>query len=289
MSVKFFGQYLIESGEIDASQLREALALMRKQNRTLGEITIQQAFLSRAQATLVNRRQRTDDHPFGELALALGLLTRDELDNVLAIQKETHLLLGEALVQLGHVAERLLEPLLADFKADQAPYTGAGTPLPDALGDDGLAPIVVDLLPRLCLRIAGLHAKMAPGFPLDRCPPFPFRASVVARTQQGLSISLLGDRRFAGAVAGGTREVDVEARRDAFIQDGLGEFMNIVVGSAVSVYESRGHRTRIEPPVLGVLPTTGWGFDVAVTKGRAYLVLGAASRTPRLRCSGSCA
>ena len=32
---KFFGQYLIEEGDIDAAQLRDALALMKRKNRTM--------------------------------------------------------------------------------------------------------------------------------------------------------------------------------------------------------------------------------------------------------------
>lgn len=40
MAVKFFGQFLIEQGEIDAGQLREALDLMDSENKQLGEIGI---------------------------------------------------------------------------------------------------------------------------------------------------------------------------------------------------------------------------------------------------------
>ena len=38
MGVKFFGQFLIEQGEIDASHVREALELMEDTNPTLGEL-----------------------------------------------------------------------------------------------------------------------------------------------------------------------------------------------------------------------------------------------------------
>ena len=38
MAVKFFGQFLIERGEIDAAQLHDALALMNTENKQLGEI-----------------------------------------------------------------------------------------------------------------------------------------------------------------------------------------------------------------------------------------------------------
>ena len=38
MSIKFFGQYLIEQGVVDSDQIRAALKLMDQENRSLGEL-----------------------------------------------------------------------------------------------------------------------------------------------------------------------------------------------------------------------------------------------------------
>ena len=62
MSVVFFGQFLIERGEIDEAELREALNLMEYENRTLGEIAVDVNYTSAADARRVNGEQRRLDH-----------------------------------------------------------------------------------------------------------------------------------------------------------------------------------------------------------------------------------
>ena len=40
MSVKFFGQFLLESGEVDPGHLREAIRLMNRTNKRLGTLAV---------------------------------------------------------------------------------------------------------------------------------------------------------------------------------------------------------------------------------------------------------
>ncbi len=74
MGLRFFGQFLIERGEIDSSQLREVLDLMERENRTLGELAVDAGFASAADCRRVNGEQRRLDRPFGELAQEMGVL-----------------------------------------------------------------------------------------------------------------------------------------------------------------------------------------------------------------------
>ena len=53
MGVKIFGQYLIEQGEIDSAQLRAALELMDRENRSLGELATAEGILSAERADKV--------------------------------------------------------------------------------------------------------------------------------------------------------------------------------------------------------------------------------------------
>jgi hypothetical protein len=46
MAVKFFGQFLIEPGEIDAEQLCAALELMRAENKQFGRIGVEKGVLA---------------------------------------------------------------------------------------------------------------------------------------------------------------------------------------------------------------------------------------------------
>ena len=99
MSVVFFGQFLIERGEIDAVQLREALDLMEQENRTLGELAAAAGYATAADARRVNGEQRRLDLPFGEIALRMGVLNSVELEDLLLVQHETRLHLHDAIAR----------------------------------------------------------------------------------------------------------------------------------------------------------------------------------------------
>ena len=49
MSIKFFGQFLIEQGEVDAGHVRAALDLLGQTNRSLGAVAIDEGFRSSSQ------------------------------------------------------------------------------------------------------------------------------------------------------------------------------------------------------------------------------------------------
>ena len=64
MGVKFFGQFLIEQGEVDSSQLREALDLLARTNRSVGQIAVAEGMLTQADAERVHTSQRNVDKPW---------------------------------------------------------------------------------------------------------------------------------------------------------------------------------------------------------------------------------
>jgi hypothetical protein len=72
--VKFFGQFLIDSGEVDASHVREALHFMDVENPQLGQVAIAQGFMQTHDVTRVHAEQRNRDLSFGDLAVEMGLL-----------------------------------------------------------------------------------------------------------------------------------------------------------------------------------------------------------------------
>ena len=150
MSVKFFGQFLIEQGEIDAGQLREALERMQSRNRSLGDLAIAEGLLAPGDAERINAAQREVDRPFGELAVSMGLLPAEDVEKLLRRQREQRLPLGEALLELGHLPVTRLGALLDCFKIDQSPYETGQILLPSALTRLRLAPLILDLLPRFC-------------------------------------------------------------------------------------------------------------------------------------------
>ena len=57
---------------------------------------------------------------------------------------------------------------------------------------------------------------------------------------------------------------------DEMIDDGMGEFINILSGNALALLESRGIDAELEPPQAGVMPTGGSRFDPSIGRDLAY-------------------
>ncbi len=274
MGVKFFGQFLIEQGEVDAGQLREALDLLDETNRTLGQIAVDEGVLTRDGAEEVNRAQRHTDKSFGDLAVELRLMDHSALVACLRIQRESRLMVGEALVRLGHVAADRLPTLLDAFKSDQAPYAvGVRFQLPDPLANNRIAPYVLDLLPKFSRRIADITVKVGEPQVLAELPPFPFRISLPIHSYRSLEITLVGDRAFCARIAAATSGLDERALDPSLLRDGVGEFLNVLCGNAMSALDRDGVETRLGVPDYDAELTDGWLFDLATSRGRAALVL----------------
>ena len=52
---------------------------------------------------------------FGEIAVELGFLSKDEIDTLLEMQKESHIRIGEVLILLGAVTREDMEEALEEF------------------------------------------------------------------------------------------------------------------------------------------------------------------------------
>lgn len=273
MSLKFFGQFLIECGEIDGWQLAEALALADRTNRTIGELARADGLISELAADRVNDRQRREDRPFGELAVEMGLLTGEQVEHLLRRQRETRLFLGEALVRLGHLPEDRLPGLLERFKIDQAAYEVRRGALPPELEGCRAAACVIDLLPKLGLRIARLRLKIARSDGQPRDVLYERGAAIRIHGRPGLELGITADRELARALAAGTAGVPPDRCDAALVLDGLGEFLNVLAGTAMGVLEREGHATRLDPPRLAPESFRGSAFDLVSLEGRGILFL----------------
>ena len=274
MSVKFFGQFLIERGEIDAGQLREALERMQERNLPLGDLAIAAGLLSPEDAAMLGEAQREVDRPFGELAVAQGLLSPELLDRLLRHQRETRLPLGEALVALGHLPATRLGALLDQFKIDQSPYASGARQLPRELAGVRVVALALDLLPRFCMRVARLHVKLAPARTHGGGGGWPHRVALGVRGAQDLELGIATDGEFASTLAAGLAGGAAEASRgDAAVA----RFLGLLVGHAIASLESEGVFARSESARAGALPAAGHAFDWISTSGRGMLVVGASA------------
>ncbi len=274
MAVKFFGQFLIDQGEVDASHVREALDLMEDANPTLGEIAIAQGYMTQREAVKVSAAQRSEDLPFGDLAVKMGFLTSDQLVDVVQRQRSQRVPIGEALVRLGHIEGDRLGTLLDAYKTDQAPYDVAEPDLPDALANHRASKYFLELLPRFLMRVARMQAKLGEIDPFTATPDFAeVCVSVHVRGVRGLEVALVADNAFAEALAMAASGLEPSDLDPEMIADGVGEFLNVLGGNAVSAVTKEGQRVELGPPDYEAELADGWIVDLAVGTGRAALVL----------------
>ncbi len=274
MGVKFFGQFLIDAGEVDASHVREALHFMDVENPAIGQIAVAQGFMQPRDVTRVHAEQRSRDLYFGDLAVEMELLTSQQLLEVLQRQRSRRIPIGQALIHLGHVASDRLGLLLDAYKADQARFDVSELALPDGLVNRRVTRHVLELLPRFMLRVARIQAKVGEIHVFAEAPDFAeVRVSVLMRGAGSLEVALVSDSPFAEALAtqaSGLLPGDLDPE---MVADGVGEFLNVVCGNAASGLAKEGHRVEISPPDYDADLCDGWLVDLAVGTGRAALVL----------------
>ena len=103
---------------ISVEQLRDALDMMSRENLLLGQLAVEEGFLSESQANTINREQRYSDKPFGAIGVQMGLLTNPQLEQLLELQNKRRVQVGEALTRLSFISEDRLVQELRRFKAE---------------------------------------------------------------------------------------------------------------------------------------------------------------------------
>ena len=114
-----FGRYLYYSGIISLHTIGQALIWQRSQRPRLGEIGQRFGWLSEKDTLhiLQNRRER---QLFGELALSLGILTREQLQLILLQQKKLHKRIGQYFVTKNYWNAYLLEKYITAHRRHNA-------------------------------------------------------------------------------------------------------------------------------------------------------------------------
>lgn len=257
MAVKFFGQYLVEQDAVTGESLLHAIELQERTNLKLGEMAVALGFITHNDITAAHAAQLSKDMKLGDLLVDLGFLTKAQLEEVISRQKATHLYIGEALVKVGALTPEKLDYYLARFKADQAPYIAEKVELPPWLQDNRpVWEMMVDLTYKMITRVIGIQFR--PGKYVE--------AQLIGTNFIYAAMDLSGDlhARYLLSVSSGIqkaiarailKEQDVEGESDEILEDTVMEFVNIVCGNVVAKASQSGVTLDIDPPVT-LHPTT---------------------------------
>jgi hypothetical protein len=115
-----FGLYLKRKGRITASQLVDAIEAQHAKLVPIGQLALEEGILSARNIFDVLQEQGKHPHiRFGELAIEMGLMTRDDLMRLLMIQADRKRPIADLLVMHGVLTREQVASELADYRRAQ--------------------------------------------------------------------------------------------------------------------------------------------------------------------------
>ncbi len=270
MASHFFGQFLLDLGEIDEEQLEQALLSIDEIDLPIGQLAVRSGVLDQAQVDQIKRSQQGHSELFGQLALGLGLLDSKTLDTLLEEQRATHLYIGDALVRNGALSSMKLAELLDRFKESEGHLSAPR--IPAELRDHLLGITILELLPRLALRAAHVMLKVVAVRDWIGPSTLPHGVSMdVEARSNSISVGLAIPTELGFEFASGMLCCDQELINEDDIEDSLGEFLNILVGN-MKVKLDR-NEPEIAPSSYEGIPQSGYAVDFETTAGSGMLIL----------------
>jgi len=113
----FFGEFMVQQGIIRKEELQKALDAQKYNTIPLGQLAVQEGFIRSKDLFRILSAQRKETRSgmsFGKLAVEMGYLTQDQIEDLLVLQTQTNELLGESLISLGFLDKgRLIQSLRA--------------------------------------------------------------------------------------------------------------------------------------------------------------------------------
>ena len=256
MSVKFFGQFLLERTIISPAQLLEAVKYQESRNRRIGEYAVQKGYLTKKDVDTILAEQKRTDMQFGELAVHLKILTPANIEELLTLQKNDHILLGEALIAKGFLTRDALDSALALFKQDQSQYIPGEVMIPEGIEHPLIIRDFVDLTEKMLLRVAHLRVKAGEGVTPSSAPR-QHDVSVRIRLEGSLTFEYILSASLAVSTIIASGIIGAHAARETreVILDGVKEFCNIVCGNMLAKLAQKGQSLDISTPEEIISPT----------------------------------
>jgi len=250
MSVYFFGQFLLQRGRITGEQLQEAITFQEQTNLPIGVLAVVEGFMKQEEADRINLLQRVTDKRFCELAEEQGLLTSEQTEELLELQRSSRILLGEALVHCMLITRHHMEEELALFKKlqeeDANKFDGFFADQPNA----EVLRIFCQTMTTLLQRVAHLSVKIGKTSADPRRleqRDYTARQDFTGGFNGTIGLALpttmalqIGNKMLESACT--TMSEDV--------LDGVAEFLNVVNGNVCAKFSGLGKTVDMQPPKI---------------------------------------
>lgn len=258
MFSQLFGHYLIDKRIITPDEYRATIENQLKVRVKLGTIAIADGLLTEEQVDDINRLQMQQDKRFGDIAVEMGLLTEEQISSLLAKQGNPYMQFVESITQSTGLSAGVIEKTLAVYQKENG-FTDQDM---EALKNDdigALIPVFAKSDNPLVTEIAGLVIKN-----VNRFITRDYYVGHISKAKS-LSYHCLAGQRITGSgtfytalaasaddeafqlVAGRFSGVKA-ARGSADSFDGVCEFINVNDGLFASDQsENAGREFELEP------------------------------------------
>lgn len=123
LTMKPLGQQLVEAGLLSEEQLSQALSAQKSQpDKLLGQVLVESGLLSQEAFDGFMQRRMGIQQPLGELLIQKAAITRDQLNQALAVQMQlgpASKPLGQLLVEQGAITQAELDAIIQQQFAEQ--------------------------------------------------------------------------------------------------------------------------------------------------------------------------
>ncbi|MFQ5673600.1 MAG: hypothetical protein ACE5G9_10935 [Nitrospinales bacterium] len=113
-----FGEFLVQRGLVTEEEVLRAVDTQAQSRIPLGRLAVDNHFLAGGDLfRILSRQRKTSGKRFGEIAIELGLLTKEQAEKLLEIQGQTSKKIGDILVSQSALSQNSLNQALKDFHA----------------------------------------------------------------------------------------------------------------------------------------------------------------------------
>ena len=116
MFAQFFGSYLLSRNAVSPEDLTAAITMLADTHIKLGTLAMQMGYMTADEVDEVTFLQTREDKRFGEIAIEKGYLREEQVDELLAVQSPDYLILGQTLIDMGVLSNSDLELLISEYE-----------------------------------------------------------------------------------------------------------------------------------------------------------------------------
>jgi CheY-like chemotaxis protein/CheY-specific phosphatase CheX/HPt (histidine-containing phosphotransfer) domain-containing protein/two-component sensor histidine kinase len=244
---RYFGQFLLERGIITSADLLKAVELQKSRNKDLWRYAASQGLLSEEQAQVLATEQERNPTLQPSVAVERGLINRQQLGELLVGHQNSHLYIGEALVQVGALQQGQMETELAAFQMKEHRFLGSSdfpaANIPQGASVAQLASLTASLL-RSSVGMEWKPGAFAPA--PERLGPTFVEAAIRFSGDFNGRFALRSARTVALKL--GSLMVGDALTEDAAVAEAMAEFANVVTGNFCAMLLAQGKTAEIHPP-----------------------------------------